>query len=187
MGLLIFFRSCARTLSRVWSSQGKSIRYLDQLRKTKYLSEPMNEFLFHGFDSFQGLQENWAGSIGALKGAFSLGGKWPQVPNSILLHEGFFEQTLPGFLLANRKRIAFIHLDADTYLSTSFVLHKVIDRLVPGSIVVFDEYIGFPGWRKGEFLAWQELVKEFKISYTYLGISDRGSTSLRIDEIQPIK
>ena len=52
-------------------------------------------------------------------------------------------KTLKDFLLNNDKKIAFIHLDLDTYNSTSFVLKKIKNFLQPGSIILFDEFYGF--------------------------------------------
>lgn len=161
---------------------GKSIRQLKLLLDKKFLSTG-EDIVFHGFDSFHGLQENWAGSVGALTGAFSLDGQLPRVPKSVRLYKGFFEQTLPTFLLEQTEPVVLIHLDADTYTSTRYVLQKLAARIQMGTIIIFDEYIGYPGWRSGEFLAWQELVKDLEIRYTYLGLSERGSTTIRVDQV----
>lgn len=50
---------------------------------------------------------------------------------------GFFESTLPG---AGIGELCFIHLDSDTYSSHKFCLELLYDRLVPGGIIVFDDY-----------------------------------------------
>lgn len=45
-------------------------------------------------------------------------------------------------------------------------------RLVKGSIVVFDEYYGYPNWRFGEFRAWQEVCADKGLRYRYIAFSD---------------
>jgi len=164
-------------------AKGKSIQYLDILIRKKFLPKNKDTISIHGFDSFVGLQEDWAGSIGALKGAFTLGGEMPKVPKTIRLHKGYFEQTLPPFLAQQEKPISFIHLDADTYKSTKYVLNQTVSRFRVGTILIFDEYLVYPGWKNGEYLAWQELVDNFGIKYSYIGVAETGSTSMIINHI----
>ena len=63
------------------------------------------------------------------------------------------------------KKIAFIHFDLDTYNSTSFVLKKIKNFLQPGSIILFDEFYGFPNWEKYEYKAFKEEFEENKFKY----------------------
>ncbi len=138
--------------------------------------------LIHGFDSFIGLQEDWSGSNAMLKGHFSLNGRLPKVSERVKLHKGYFEQTLPVFLENNLDKFSFIHLDADTYQSTKYVLETVKSRISVGTIIVFDEYLGYPSWQTGEYLAWQEIVHDYNIKYSYLGLST-AATSVRVESI----
>jgi len=39
-----------------------------------------------------------------------------------------------------------------------------------GTVLQFDEYLGYPAWRQGEFLAWKNLCKARGIEYKYLGV-----------------
>jgi len=162
---------------------GTSIKFIENLRIKKGITE---QILVHGFDSFEGLQEDWAGSFGMTKGYFNVSGKLPRVSRRIKLYKGFFADTLPSFLDDNPEPIAFMHLDADTYESTKYVLSQVISRIRIGTIIIFDEYIGYPGWKNGEFLAFQEIVNEYGIKYKYLGVST-GAVSIVIEEITEIK
>jgi hypothetical protein len=66
--------------------------------------------------------------------------------------------------------IAYGHLDADTYQSTKYVLDRIVDRFRPGTVLQFDEYLGYPGWRFGEYLAFAQLCAEHKLVYKYLGV-----------------
>jgi hypothetical protein len=133
----------------------------------KYFANSHPRITFDGFDSFIGLKEAWQGNQ-FTEGAFSLNGKKPKVPKNVNLHAGWFDETLPGFLAQTNKKISFVHLDADTYESTKYVLETLEPRMSAGTILVFDEYFGFPNWENGEFLAWNEFCKAKSINFKYL-------------------
>lgn len=138
---------------------GKSINYV-----ARRVDRPV-----FGFDSFEGLAEDWVGT-GLLKGAFGVGGKLPKVEPNVTLIKGWFNETVPGFLESHPESIAFAHLDGDTYEATRDVLALLRPRLAVGTILQFDEYLGYPGWRVGEFKAWQEFCAQHGITYRYLGV-----------------
>ena len=106
------------------------------------------------------------------KGTFDLGGKMPPVEDNVTLHKGWFDKTLPAFLKTNSQAISLCHIDCDTYESALYVLQKIAKRLVPGSVLVFDEYYGYPNWENGEFRAWQEVCKKSKSKYDYLAFAN---------------
>lgn len=118
-----------------------------------------------GFDVFSGLPETWR--TGFPVGEFAQE-SIPEVPGAQLV-PGLFEDTLPSFLNDESDPVAFLHLDADLYSSTKTVLDLLGDRLVPGSIVVFDEFFNYPGWQQHEYRAWTEFVTRTGISFEYLG------------------
>ena len=125
------------------------------------------DLTWYGFDSFEGLQEDWKGGMMA-RGAFSLGGKLPETKKNVVLIKGWFKNTLPNFLLSKNKLISFMHIDCDTYESTKEILNIIgKDRLTNGTRILFDEYLSYIGWKEGEFKAWQEFVLENKIKYKY--------------------
>jgi hypothetical protein len=138
---------------------GKSINYL-----AKKTDRPI-----FGFDSFEGLAEDWGGT-GLLKGRFDRRGVMPRVASNVTLVKGWFDQVLPGFLAQHPGPVAFAHMDADTYESTLYVLEQLADRFRVGTVVQFDEYLGYPAWRTGEHLAWKNLCKARGIEYRYLGV-----------------
>lgn len=132
----------------------------------------------HGFDSFEGLPEAWGG---VPAGQFSCEGRLPTVPDNVELHAGWFDQTLPGFLEKHPGPVSLLHVDCDLYSSTRTVLWELAERIVPGTIIVFDEYFNYPGWKEHEHKAFQEFVSEFQVDYEYLGYAARGySVSVRI-------
>jgi hypothetical protein len=134
--------------------------------------------LVHGFDSFRGLQEAWSGD----RFAFDAQGSLPKVPGNVILHQGFFADTLPGWLERYSGPIAFIHIDCDLYESARCVFELLQDRIVPGAVIVFDEYFNYPNWQAHEFRAFQELVSRCHIEYEYLGYA-RFQVAVKINAI----
>jgi hypothetical protein len=137
-----------------------------------HLAKKKPSVQFFGFDSFEGLAEDWSGTP-AVKGTFSLGGNLPKVPSNVELIAGWFEDTLPRFTESRNGPLAFLHLDADTYESTRFALEVFASWIVEGTILVFDEHHGYPNWRNGEFKAWNEFVKEREVCFQYLAFSEQ--------------
>lgn len=111
----------------------------------------VSDFHFHGFDSFAGLPE----PVGIDKGEWSAGEfavSKEQVERylteyaadlaTISLHEGFFSDQLFSDL---KERVTFrsaalVLVDCDLYSSTVPVLHFIVDYLVEGTILLFDDY-----------------------------------------------
>ena len=126
-----------------------------------------------GFDSFVGLSEDWVGNQnGRPAGSYSLQGNLPDVDDNVELKVGWVEDTLPAFLDENDGTIAFAHMDLDTYSPTAFALGEIKTRLVPGSIVLFDELYGYPGWRHHEFKALKEVLPDE--TYEFIGFSNQS-------------
>ena len=138
---------------------------------------------FHGFDSFEGLPEAWAGTF-EQKGKFGRGGSLPDVPSNVALHKGWFEQTLPAFLAAHPDdSVAFLHVDCDIYSSTVTVLRMLAPRLRPGAVLVFDEYFNYPNWQRHEWRAFQEFIRDTGLSYRYLGFAQKnGHVAVQLGE-----
>jgi len=77
---------------------------------------------------------------------------------------GMVEETLPA---TAPERIALLRIDTDWYASYRHVLHALYDRVVPGGVVIFDDY--------GHFKGAKQAVDEFR--------AERGIVSplLRVD------
>lgn len=122
----------------------------------------------HGFDSFEGLPEQWHDEP---KGSYSTKGVLPKLPENVRLHAGWFEDTLPEFLKRNPGPVRFMNIDCDIYRSTKTVLGLLSDRIVANTVIVFDEYIGNEHWRDDEFKAFQEAVVRYGWHYEYVSFS----------------
>lgn len=139
------------------------------------------EQTIHGFDSFEGLPENWR--TGFPKGTFDMTGL-PAVRPNVKLYKGWFNESVPVWAKEHPGPIAFLHLDADLYSSTKTVFDLLGDRIQPGTVLQFDEYFGYPGWQQGEFKAFQEFVQARQIEFEYLGYCPQGQqVSLRITKV----
>jgi hypothetical protein len=100
---------------------------------------------------------------------------------NVRLNVGWFDETLPRFLATESEPAAFVHIDCDIYESTQVVFDLLAPRIVPGTVIVFDEYFNYPGWQQHEFRAFQDFVARERRRYEYIGFSaERGHVALRI-------
>ncbi len=131
----------------------------------RFFANQRPNLIFHGFDSFEGLNESWGGfDVGHL----DLGGRLPaDLPRNVCIHPGWFEQSLPVFTRLQPGTLVFGHIDCDLYSSTVTVLREFEDRIRPGTVLMFDEY--FTGHEKGdECKAFLEFIARTGLRYRYL-------------------
>lgn len=119
---------------------------------------------FYGFDTFTGLPEAW-GPFHV--GDMSNGNEPPQIDDTRhQFYQGLFQQTLLPFLANyDKSRRKVIHLDADIYSATLYVLTLITPYLKKGDILLFDEF-NVP---LHEFKAFTEWSKSFYIEYELIG------------------
>lgn len=141
-----------------------------------FIGKQKPQEIIHGFDSFRGLPTAWSGT----SFNFDLGGQLPTVPPNVRLHVGLFDQSLPEWMAANKGDIAFLHVDCDIYPSTKCVFDNLGGRIKSGTIIVFDEYFNYPGWREHEYKAFQSFIADSGLTYKYLAYA-RFQTVVRID------
>jgi O-methyltransferase len=119
---------------------------------------------FYGFDTFTGLPEDW---FIFKQGKMSTSGKTPPTDDRrVEYKKGLFQNTLPKFLKefkSHRKTV--IHLDADLFSSTYYVLTSIAPILKKGDIIFFDEF-GVP---THEFKAFTEFINSYYLKYDFLG------------------
>lgn len=119
---------------------------------------------FYGFDTFTGLPEEF----GVMKKEhYDIKGNTPDIKDDrITFIAGLFQDSLPGFLKDYKpERRKVIHLDADLYSATLYVLTMLYPYLNNGDIIIFDEF-GVP---THEFKAFSEFVHAYQFRYTPLG------------------
>jgi len=142
----------------VW--KGKSINYIARKSSQEV----------HAFDSFEGLPETWLTTH--KKGHFALE-KLPYFEENVVVHKGWFNDSIPEFVKKYDHKISFLHIDCDLYSSTKSIFKGLDRQIVEGTIILFDEYFNYPFWEHHEYKAFQEFVKENEIDYEYLCYSSK--------------
>jgi tetratricopeptide (TPR) repeat protein len=139
---------------------GKSIRRIASL---------IHESIF-GFDSFEGIPENWNDEP---KGSYSAEGVLPIVPDNVTLIRGWFNESIPIFIEESNATtpIRFLHIDCDLYSSTKTIFDLLWKKIIPGTVILFDEFIGYKSWQDDEFKAFIESAKKYSWDYEIILIS----------------
>ena len=139
-----------------------------------HFSDIIKDQNIYGFDSFEGINEDWYGTS-KTKGMFTMNGKLPKVNSNVKLIKGLVQETLINFLNEKENsKIIFVHMDLDVYASSKFVLKNIKKKLTSGSIILFDELYNFPGWGVGEYKA---LSEEFEDNeYKFIAFCSNGSS-----------
>jgi O-methyltransferase len=136
--------------------QGDSIRQWIELNKNR-------ESRFFGFDSFEGLPEDWRS--GQAKGHFDVGGTVPAIDDArVKWIKGWFEETIPPFAreFSTRGRL-LLHIDSDLYSSAMLALMHFGPFMSKGTLLIFDEFYD----REHEFKAlmdWRRIYnRDFRV------------------------
>lgn len=136
-------------------------------------AEILNEkkFQIYGFDSFEGLEEEWNMNEYNPIGTFSLKQKLPKVRKNAILIKGKVQDTIDNFLEKNKeKKIIFAHFDMDTYTPTKYALKQIKKYLTKGSVILFDQFYAYPNWQRHEYRAFIEIFN--KEEYQYIAFSE---------------
>ena len=146
-----------------------------------YISKFIPNDIVYGFDSFEGLPEDWRENCG--KGTFDMGGGFPSINENVQLIKGWFTETVDNFIKEKNKPISFIHFDADLYSSTKYVMDCVKNYLDEDCIFVFDELVNYPGYdaERGELRAWYEFINENEVDYEWIGMNGEVDMELPPD------
>ena len=137
---------------------GNSINILSKLKPNK---------IFHGFDTFTGLPEEWDMGNKVIKAGHFFLDKLPVVENNVLLYKGLFENTIPEWKKKYKDKISFINIDCDLYSSTKTVLENLDTQIVKDTIIRFDDLLPspinpYPKWLEGEWRALTEWCNKFE-------------------------
>jgi hypothetical protein len=79
----------------------------------------------HRFDGYEGLPEAWHREP---KGSYTTKGVIPTVPENVILHKGWFEDTLPGSIIKFQAPVRFMNIDCDIYSATKTVPDSLYDK-----------------------------------------------------------
>ena len=138
-----------------------------------FIAQKTNKIV-HGFDSFLGLPQDWR--PGLPKGTFKVDRyRYLDFRNNVRIWKGMFEDTIPRFNdETGNQPIAFLHVDCDLYTSTKTIFEKLGHRIHKGTVIVFDEFFGYPGWSNGEYKAFKEFVDSSVSKFKYLACNHLG-------------
>lgn len=131
--------------------EGKTLRMMAEYRP---------DLKFVGFDSFEGLPEDWfLGEKIVKKERFIT--DVPTMPDNVNLVLGFFDESLPKWIDNNWfEPIRFINIDSDLYSSARTVLEEMNTLIVPDQLLRFDELCE---WRIEPFYSKEQQKKDRRI------------------------
>ena len=149
---------------------------------TRLLSDASDRMVY-GFDTFEGLVEDWQmdDQILIKQGTFSLSEPLAERfmrDTGVSLHEGLpaalgrrvqfirgstYETLTPFLAERPAAPIRLFHMDLDTYESCLHALETCKDRFIEGSILVFDEYMV----TNGEMRAFFEFQSQYELEWRY--------------------
>lgn len=143
---------------------GKTINFIAALNPTQKI---------YGFDSFEGLPEDWIRQDKVIKkGTFGFKDlhRVPPVLNNVVLIKGWFKDSLPPFVRTHLKHqpIALLHVDSDIYSAAKTGFSAFATNIVPDTIIIFDEFYNYPGFEHHEFQAFMEFMKEHSLKAEFL-------------------
>jgi O-methyltransferase len=145
--------------------QGESIRYFSEINSSA-------DSTFMGFDTFQGLPEDWVELTRTVKSStFSVDGKIPEIDDArVSFVPGLFQDTLPDTLagLPTPNQLV-IHNDSDLYSATLYVLTLAHTRILPGTVIIFDEFYSV----MDEFRALDDYCSAYMRDYEVLATTER--------------
>jgi len=121
--------------------------------------------VFRGFDTFEGLPEDWGGYK---KGAMAFDQTVTEDGRAAFI-KGIFQESLHPFIESNKNLLLgkpkLIHMDADLFSSTIFVLTQLYPYLKKGDIIFFDEF----NVANHEFLAFKIFTESFYVKLQPVG------------------
>lgn len=140
--------------------QGGTINFLSSILENK---------VFYGFDSFEGLPEAWDGGDHAIHPAGWFKTEIPNVNQNVNLIPGWYDQTLDGFLKDHKSKISFLHLDCDIYSSHDYVFKRIENCLEDNCLIIFDDFLNFPNYKNHSIKAFSEFLQRTNFSYEPFG------------------
>ena len=159
----------------------------------KHISAHFHARTCWGFDSFEGLPEPWftrssqdGPSHPAGRFDLRLEAEQPTFASNVELVKGWFADTLPEWLAGHLGPITFMHVDCDIYSSTKTIFDLCNDRIVPGTVIAFDEmypwseYEVYDLWAEGEYRALAEWLDTYDRAFEVIGRSRHQQCSIKI-------
>lgn len=181
-----------QAVCRLPSIEGEILEFgVFQGKTITHLAGGFPNKILWGFDSFEGLPEDWflnaSDQISTRPAGYFALDELPQVPGNVKLVKGFFDQSLPKWLVENPiKQISILHIDCDLYSSTKTIFDLLNSYIVEGTVIIFDEFYPWSGiekydlWEQGEYRALKEWVEQYNRSFEVIYRNRHQQCSIRI-------
>lgn len=146
---------------------GKSMRHMIQ-------RFPNRAARFVGFDSFEGLPEDWGDKP---RGTFSMKGKPPVIPDKrVSFVKGWFQDSLPPYVAKLPRKLPkaiLVHYDPDLYSAALFVL-CTLWYSIPEYYFIFDEFMS------EEAIALHDFSRAYPVDIEFLCQTNDGGFPPRV-------
>lgn len=147
--------------------KGQSLRLFRHADPTRHMV---------GFDSFEGLPQAWR--PGYPQGHFR--STEPIAIEGVDIVKGLFEHTVAPYFQDLSVPVGLVHIDCDLYSSTATVLEGIAPVLLPGVVILFDEYRNYPGYEQHEYRAWQECREQLNLNTHEIACSGHQQSAWQI-------
>ena len=155
------------------------------------LNSPLNQAVyFHGLDTFDGMPKNNEKNFVFHEKSFL--SSYEKVHNRIqkikfknfYLYKGKFnEKKKLVFENFKDRKISIANIDCDIYSSTVDILTLAEKRIVPGTVILFDELIGYNAWKLNEFKAFREFVDRHAVKFDWIAaVANAGQAACVITD-----
>jgi hypothetical protein len=123
------------------------------------------ESAFHGFDSFEGLPEDWI--KGHPRGHFKVDRSKLKFHPNVTIHEGWFDETLTRFFLNfGSDHVRLIHVDCDLGSSCDTVLSLAEGPILQRkALLLFDEFYNYAGYEDHEFASFLKFIQRTEAEF----------------------
>lgn len=71
-------------------------------------------------------------------------------------------ETSAAVFRRHSENLSLLRINAENYVEAKSALKASAKKIAPGSLIIFERYMGFPGWENGPFKAWQEAGRPYK-------------------------
>lgn len=132
------------------------------------------------FDSWKGLPEDGPEGSPWRQGDFLCDIPWRLSRDSrTRFVPGLFSEMVGPWAEARAgQSLALAHIDCDLGSSATDVLDGIASLIGVGTVLVFDELLGYAGWEQGEWKAWGDFARDHDVSYRWICRSGEHQAAL---------
>ncbi len=128
-------------------------------RSSRMLAQLLDDSgIFFLFDSWEGIPDDWVLSPSCTDhaGEYCFP-KWETNDNRMRFIDGWYNETLPFDF---QEQIGLVNIDCDVYSSTHTVLTGITEWIGRGTVLIFDELLGYQNYAQHEYRALTEWLEK---------------------------